>query len=48
MDVVSFRASKVNRQEAAVRIKDSCRNELWTEKEALAEAGSTPSPPHAS
>ena len=48
MDVVSFRANKVTREEAALRIKDSCRNELW-KKEALAESGiSTPSPPPAS
>lgn len=48
MDVVSFRANKVTREEAALRIKDSCRNELW-KKEALAESGiSTPSPQPAS
>ena len=38
MDVVSFRANKVTREEAALRIKDWCRNELW-KKEALAESG---------
>lgn len=48
MDVVSFRTNKVTREEAALRIKDSCRNELW-KKEALAESGiSTPSPQPAS
>lgn len=48
MDVVSFKANKVSREEAALRIKDSCRNELW-KKEALAEPGiTTPSPPPAS
>ena len=33
MDVVSFKANKVSREEAALRIKDSCRNELWKKGE---------------